>query len=154
MNTSIVPLSFDDLSVDYCDGPRPLPPKTLFECDFESSCADDFFSLQNYPYEWSMMKASDAVKIESTALPVDFTFSNQSGHYTLVPNSKIVEKGNVGYIAHRKSFNIITDESFCLNFHYYGYGRRYVSHLKVYAWMLDSSETIQTLWPPIYGRNM
>ncbi len=86
--------------------------------------------------------------------PVDFTFSNQSGHYTLVPNSKIVEKGNVGYLALRKSFNITTDESLCLNFHYYGYGRRYVSHLKVYAWMLDSSETIQTLWPPIYGRNM
>ncbi|CAF4978471.1 unnamed protein product, partial [Rotaria sp. Silwood1] len=59
---------------------------------------------------------------------------------------------NVGYLALRTSFNITTNESFCLNFHYYGYGQGYTSHLKVFAWLSDSVETIQTLWPLIYGQ--
>ncbi|CAF3682373.1 unnamed protein product [Adineta steineri] len=149
LNTSIVPLAFDDLSVDYCEGPQPIPPKILYECDFESSCTEQFFSLPNYPYEWSIMKADDAITIESAAPSVDFTFNNQSGHYALVPNSKIIAKGNVGYFALQTSFNITTDESYCLNFQYYAYGQPYASHLKVYAWILDSSETIQVLWPPV-----
>ncbi|CAF1223925.1 unnamed protein product [Rotaria sordida] len=150
LNTSAVPLTFDDISIDYCDGPRPLPPKTLFSCDFESSCVDNIISLPHYPYQWSIMKASDAAKIESEAPSVDFTFGNQSGHYAFVPNSKIIEKGNVGYLALQTSFNITINESFCLNFEYYGYGRQYVGNLKVYAWMLDSSESVQNLWPPAY----
>ena len=45
-------------------------------------------------------------------------------------------------------------ESFCLNYEYYGYGRPYVGNLKVYAWMSDSSETVQKLWPPTYREYM
>ena len=148
LNTSIVPLAFDDFSIDYCDAPQPLPPKTLFQCDFESSCSDNFYSLPEYPYEWSVMNASDAAKIESEAPTVDFTFGNQSGHYALVPNSKIAKKGNVGYFALQTLFNITANESFCLNFQYYGYGERLSGDLKVYAWISDASKAIQLLWPP------
>jgi hypothetical protein len=154
LNISTVPLAFDDLSVDYCDGPHPSPPNILLTCDFESSCIGNFISLPDYPYQWSIMTASDAVKIESEAPSVDFTFGNQSGHYALVPNSKIAAKGNVGYLAPQTSFNITTNESFCLNFQYYGYGKRYVCNLKVYAWLSNSPETIQMMWPPTYGEYM
>ncbi|CAF5179317.1 unnamed protein product, partial [Rotaria sp. Silwood1] len=81
LNTSIISLGFDDLSVAYCDEPRTLPPKTLYACDFESSCTDNFFSLSDYPYEWLTMNASNALKVENKAPPIDFTYGNQSGHY-------------------------------------------------------------------------
>jgi hypothetical protein len=154
LNASVGPLVFDDLSISYCDGPSPIPPKSLFNCDFESSCVDNIVSLPDYPYQWSMINASDAVKIESRAPWVDFTFSNQSGHYAVVLNSKMIEKGKVGYLATQTRFNITADESFCLNFYYYGYGQQYVSNLKIYAWLSDSSDTIQQLWPPSYREYM
>ncbi|CAF3595309.1 unnamed protein product [Rotaria sp. Silwood1] len=150
LNTSTVPLTFDDLSVDYCDGPRPSAPITLYACDFESSCREDFFSLPNYPYQWLIMNASDAVKIESQAPSVDFTFGNQSGHYAFVPNSNITKVANVGYLALQTSFNITENDTFCLNFQYYSYGRTMAGNLNVYAQLLESSETVQKLWLPIY----
>ena len=126
------------------------PPKILSACDFESSCTDNFISLPDYPYQWSIMNASDAIKTESGAPSVDFTFGNQSGHYALLPNSKITATGSVGYLSLQTPLNITSNESFCLNFQYYGYGRPYVSNLKVYAWMSDPSDTVQILWPPPY----
>ncbi|CAF1253193.1 unnamed protein product [Rotaria sordida] len=149
LNDSTIPLTFDDLSVDYCDEPRPSPSTNLYACDFESSCIEDFSSLPNYPYQWLMMKASDAIKIESQAPSVDFTFGNQSGHYVFVPNSNTTKAGNVGYLALQTSFNITTNESFCLNFQYYNYGQTVAGNLNVYAQLSESSETVQKLWPPI-----
>ncbi|CAF3389465.1 unnamed protein product [Rotaria sp. Silwood2] len=141
------PLAFDDISVDYCDEPHPVPPKVLYECDFESSCSNDFFSLPTYPYQWSILTAYDAIKIEHEAPSVDYTFGNKSGHYSLLPNSKIIERGNVGYLHLQKEFRITSKESYCLNFQYYSYGPFYISHLNVYLWNLDQSETVQILWP-------
>ncbi|CAF1334078.1 unnamed protein product [Rotaria sp. Silwood1] len=149
LNVSTVPLTFDDLSVDYCDEPRPSPPTNLYTCDFESSCVEDFSSLPNYPYQWLVMKASDAIIMESQAPSVDFTFGNQSGHYVFVPNSNITKAGNVGYLALQTSFNITTNESFCLNFQYYNYGQTAAGNLNVYAQLSESSETVRKLWPPI-----
>jgi hypothetical protein len=45
----------------------------LFACDFESLCTENFSSLPNYPYQWSIMTAEDAVQIENEAPLVDFT---------------------------------------------------------------------------------
>jgi hypothetical protein len=147
LNLTIKGLAFDDISVDYCDGPRPLPPKVLYACDFESSCSDDFVSLPFYPYQWKILNARDAVKIESNAPSVDYTFGNNSGHYALLPNSGIVEQGKVGYLYLQKDFQITSKESYCLNFQYYGYSRSYGSNLKVYSWASDESKTVQVLWP-------
>jgi hypothetical protein len=147
LNVTYKYLAFDDLSVDYCDGPRPLPPKVLYACDFESSCSDDFVSLPFYPYQWTILNASDAVKIESNAPSVDYTFGNDSGHYALLPNSGIVKPGNVGYLYLQKEFQITPEESYCLNFQYYGYSRLYGSNLKIYSWTSDESKTVQVLWP-------
>ncbi|CAF4023615.1 unnamed protein product, partial [Adineta steineri] len=96
LNNTGRPLVFDDISVDYCDELHPTPTKILYECDFESSCSEDFVSLPAYPYQWSVLKASDAIKIENKAPSVDYTFGNQSGHYALLPISKVVGAGNVG----------------------------------------------------------
>jgi hypothetical protein len=147
LNVSVGPLAFDDLSVDYCDGPRPSPPKILFECDFESSCVNKFVSLPGYPYQWSIFEASDAVKVESGAPSVDFTFGNESGHYALLPNSKIIKKGNVGYLHMEVELQITSEESYCLNFQYYGYGRSYMGNLNVYSLVANDSQTVQPLWP-------
>ncbi|CAF0741683.1 unnamed protein product [Adineta ricciae] len=148
LNISTTPLAFDDLSIDYCDKPLPPPPTTLYTCNFESSCTTDFVPLPNYPYEWSIMKASDAVKVDSLAPTTDFTYGNESGHYAFVPSSKTYRKGYVGYLALRTSMNITANESFCLNFQYYGYGRTYAGSLLIYAQFSESSETIQQVWPP------
>ncbi len=147
LNISARPLVFDDISVDYCDGPRPLPPTVLYECNFESSCSDDFISLPNYPYQWSILEARDAIKIEKQAPSADYTFGNASGHYALLPNSKIVDQGNVGYLHLQRELNITSDESYCLNFQYYGYGALYAGNLKVYLRASNESEVIQTIWP-------
>ncbi|CAF4245202.1 unnamed protein product, partial [Rotaria sordida] len=149
LNDSTISLTFDDLSVDYCDEPRPSPPTNLYACDFESSCIEDFSSLPNYPYQWLMMKTSDVITMESQAPSVDFTFGNQSGHYVFVPNSNTTKAGNVGYLALQKSFNITMNESFCLNFQYYNYGQTVAGNLNVYAQLSESPETVQKLWPPI-----
>jgi hypothetical protein len=66
----------------------------------------------------------------------------------------MIEKGKVGYLVTQERFNITADESFCLNYYYYGYGKRYVSNLKIYAWLSDLSDTIQQLWPPSYREYM
>ncbi|CAF4370222.1 unnamed protein product, partial [Adineta steineri] len=106
LNNTGRPLVFDDISVDYCDEPHPTPTKTLYECDFESSCSDDFVSLPAYPYQWSILKASDAIKIEKQAPSIDYTFGNQSGHYALLPISKVVGAGNAGYLHLQTELNI------------------------------------------------
>ncbi|CAF3813716.1 unnamed protein product [Adineta steineri] len=147
LNNTGRPLVFDDISVDYCDEPHPTPTKILYECDFESSCSEDFVSLPAYPYQWSILKASDAIKIENKAPSVDYTFGNQSGHYALLPISKVVGAGNVGYLHLQTELNITTEESYCLNFQYYGYGQSFYSNLKVYLRMSDESEAVQTIWP-------
>ncbi|CAF3701490.1 unnamed protein product [Rotaria sp. Silwood1] len=67
-------IAFNDIAVDYCDRPRPLPSK----------------SLPQYPYEWSILKASNTIQIEHEASSVDYTFGNASRHYALLPNSKTV----------------------------------------------------------------
>jgi len=146
-NVTARPLVFDDISVDYCDGPPPSPPKVLFTCDFESFCSEDFVSLPLYPYQWSILNASDAVKIESGAPATDYTFGNESGHYALSPNSKIIKSGNVGYLHLQKEFQITSQESYCLNFEYYSYGTWYDGNLKVYSWTSDEPKTVQMLWP-------
>ncbi|CAF1401590.1 unnamed protein product [Adineta steineri] len=148
LNVSARPLVFDDISISYCDALPPPPRINLFACDFESSCTNDVVSLPNYPYEWSIMKAIDAVKVESKAPSTDFTYGNQSGHYAFVPNSKIIEQGNVGYLATRTEFDITADKSFCLSFQYYGFGQQYVGNLNVYAHLSDTFRTVQKIWPP------
>ncbi|CAM4863696.1 unnamed protein product [Rotaria socialis] len=147
LNNTVGPLAFDDISVDYCDGPRPSPPEVLYTCDFESSCSNDFVSLPGYPYQWSILEASDAVKIEAKAPPVDYTFGNQSGHYSLLPNSKIVVKGKVGYLHFQEELQITSNDSYCLNFEYYGYGTWYGGSLQVFSWASNDSKTVQSIWP-------
>ncbi len=147
LNVTAKPLVFDDLSIDYCDGPRPIPPKILYNCDFESSCSNDFASLPLYPYQWFVLNASDAVKIDGTAPSVDFTFGNASGHYAVVPNSKITGVGNVGYLHLQKELQITSKVSYCLNFQYYSHGQAYQSYLYVYSWTSNQPKTIQMLWP-------
>ena len=93
------------------------------------------------------MKASDAIKIENRAPSVDYTYGNGSGHYALLPNSKILYRGRVGYLHLQKDFRITSEESYCLNFEYYDYGLSYVANLKVYLWISDEFEIIQMLWP-------
>ncbi|UJR14437.1 hypothetical protein I4U23_001434 [Adineta vaga] len=149
-NVSVKPLAFDDISIDYCDEPRPEPPKTLLACDFESNCVNEFVSLSDYPYPWLIKKASEAIVEETKAPTFDFTYGNQSGHYAFVANSKLIEQGNVGYLATRTQFDITANESFCLNFHYYAFGVEYYSYLKVYARYLDPFETVQQIWPPTF----
>ncbi|CAF1383793.1 unnamed protein product [Adineta ricciae] len=80
LNVTSQPLTFDDFSVEYCDGASPVPPKMFDLCDFESSCRDDFVSLTQYAYQWSILNASDAVKINRAAPAVDFTFGNFVKH--------------------------------------------------------------------------
>ncbi|CAF4270473.1 unnamed protein product [Rotaria sordida] len=138
-------LAFDDISVDYCDGPRPSPPKVLFTCDFESPCSDNFVSLPKYPYQWLISNASDANSIEFFAPSADYTFGNGSGHYAFVPASKIVDNGKVGYLHLQKQLQITSQESYCLNFQYYAYPSSDRSYLKIYSWASDESKAIQML---------
>lgn len=149
LNSSVPPLDFDDLVIDYCDEPRPKPT-TLYECDFESACKDDFIPLPNYSYKWSIMSAENASKYDKQAPAVDYTFNNQSGHYAIVPASEIVDIAGAGYFALQQWFNITVNESFCLNFQYFGYGRLYPTYLRVYAQLSSEWKSIQTLWPPSY----
>ncbi|CAF0974657.1 unnamed protein product [Rotaria sordida] len=140
-------LAFDDISVDYCDGPRPSPPKVLFTCDFESSCSNNFISLPKYPYEWLISNVSDAKRIEFFAPSADYTFGNESGHYAFVPVSKTIDNGKVGYLHLQKQLQVTSQESYCLNFQYYAYPSSDRSYLKIYSWASDESKAIQMLWP-------
>ncbi|CAF4630629.1 unnamed protein product [Rotaria sp. Silwood1] len=81
-------IAFNDIAVDYCDRPRPLPSK----------------SLPQYPYEWSILKASNTIQIEHEASSVDYTF------------------GKVGYRHLQKEFQFTSQESYCLNSQVYSYG--------------------------------
>lgn len=147
LNYTAKPLVFDDISIDYCGGPAPEPPTELFNCDFESSCSSDFISLPGYPYQWSILKASDAVKIETGAPQVDYTFGNSSGHYALLPVSNIYEKGKAGYLHLNNELEITANQSYCLNFEYYSYGRSYPSNLQVYTLISHDPTTVQSIWP-------
>ena len=147
INSTVGPLAFDDLTVDYCDAPRPSPPTTLLACDFESSCSDDWTSLPLYPYQWQKLEANEAIKIEPSAPPVDFTLGTGLGHYAFLPNADSVRPGNVGYLQSSQSLNITEEHSFCLNFQYYGYGRSYVGYLQVYTIQSDETRAIRPLWP-------
>lgn len=148
VNVTSTPLAFDDFSVDYCDGPPQPPPKTLYACDFESSCTNDFVSLPGYAYQWSILNASDAVKIASGAPSVDYTFGNQSGHYALLPHPTPTKEGYVGYLHMQKEIQIVANESYCLNFQYYNFGSSFgISHLEIYSWTVDEFNTVQSLWP-------
>jgi len=140
-------LAFDDISVDYCEGPIPSPPKVLFTCDFESSCSDNFVSLSTYPYQWLISSANDARKIESNAPSADYTFRNGSGHYAFVPVFKTFDDGKVGYLHLQKQLQITSQESYCLNFQYYAYLTISRIFLKIYSWASDESNAIQMLWP-------
>jgi hypothetical protein len=148
LNDTAGPLAFDDLTVDFCDGPRPLPPKILFACDFESFCSDSLYTLPFYAYQWSTIEANEAVKLENLAPAVDYTFGNGSGHYTWLANYGITEKGYVGYLATRTVFDFNAKETYCLNFEYYGYGQYPTGHIRVYSWMADAPHAVQVLWPP------
>jgi hypothetical protein len=147
LNGSARPLVFDDISVDYCDGPPPSPSKILFQCDFESSCSDDFISLPDYPYQWSTLQASEASSIESGAPSSDYTFGNQSGHYSLLRNSQTAYTANVGYLNLLKTLEINSDQSYCLNFQYYCYGPSYTGNLFVFTWHSDETKAVRKLWP-------
>jgi MAM domain, meprin/A5/mu len=147
LNVTNGSLAFDDLTVDYCDRPRPSPVQTMYACDIESSCIDDFVVPSEYPYLWSTIRASDAVAIDDQAPPFDYTFGNGSGHYAWVQNLKPVRPGKVGYFITRLVFNFTANATYCLNFEYYGYGRVYKSHLTVYTIMEDNRNTVQKLWP-------
>ena len=94
-NDTSGPLVLDDLSIEFCAEPRPSPPRVLFFCDFESSCSGHLYSIPFYPYQWSTVQASDAVKKEAQAPAVDYTFANGSGHYAWLENYGKTEKGYV-----------------------------------------------------------
>jgi hypothetical protein len=147
LNVTSGQLAFDDLTVDYCDQPRPSPMKTLLACDFESSCTGNFISLPDYPYQWSIIQASDAVKQDGQAPSIDYTFGNKSGHYAWLANFKLIRQGKVGYLATRSAFNFTANDSYCLNFQYYGYGPLYETHLQVYSMTRDETPVVQVLWP-------
>ncbi|CAF1154720.1 unnamed protein product [Adineta steineri] len=147
LNDSDGILAFDDLSIDYCDGSQPSPPNTIFTCDFESSCTENFISLPGYPYQWSTIQANNAKQKESQAPGIDYTFGNGSGHYIWLSNKELIKQGNVGYLATKRVFKITVDKSYCLNFQYYGYGSSSKSNLKVYLWLQDAPHTVQVLWP-------
>ncbi|CAF1313350.1 unnamed protein product, partial [Rotaria sordida] len=148
LNVSVGPLAFDDFSVDYCDKPRPSPPDTLFVCDFESSCTDKFISLPEYIYQWSVIQADDAVKQQDKAPPIDYTYGNGSGHYVWLKNSSYVQPGNVAYLATRSPLNFTSNQTYCLNFQYYGYIRDwYKINLKIYSMINNGTPVVQRLWP-------
>ena len=146
LNATAGVLTLDDLSVDFCDRPPPAPRETLLDCDFESSCTDSFLSLPNYPYQWSTIQASDAVKNESQAPAVDYTFGNRSGHYAWLGNDNRIQSGNVGYLATRTVFNITAGQSFCVSLQYYNYRQASSGNLLIYTM---GSEGVQRIWPMI-----
>lgn len=146
VNVSYGPLNFDDLSIDYCDEPRPSPTKTIFSCDFESSCENDFVSLSDYFYQWITLPAEYAILQEPTAPSVDFTFHNSSGHYMCPSNVTFSQIGNVTYFRTRSIFNFDYSTTYCLNFEYYSY-RSIYSNLNVYALMNTTFPMVQRLWP-------
>lgn len=150
LNSSVGPLAFDDFSVDYCDQPRPSPPDTIFSCDFESSCEENFVSLPEYFYHWSNIEAADAVKLQKQAPPIDYTFGNESGHYLWLKNSTYIQPGNVAYLATRSPMNFTSNQTYCLNFQYYGYlSSWYSAYLRIYSMIEDEdvAPVIQMLWP-------
>ncbi|CAF4349964.1 unnamed protein product [Rotaria sp. Silwood2] len=148
LNVSVGPLAFDDFTVDYCDKPRPSPPDTLLACDFESYCTDKFISLPEYIYQWSVIEADDAVKQQRQAPPIDYTFGNGSGHYVWLKNSTYIQPGNVAYLATRSSLNLTSNQTYCLNFQYYGYARNwYKTNLKIYSMISNETPVVQMLWP-------
>lgn len=144
LNSTTGVLILDDLTVDYCDEPRPAPSQTLFACDFESSCAEQLVSLPEYPYQWSTIEAKMAVSEKSTAPPVDYTFGNQSGHYTWLGSSNQIAPANVGHLLTRAVFNITQEQSFCLSFQYYLYGSLASSNLFVFT---SGKDGLQRIWP-------
>lgn len=150
LNATAEHLIFDDLSIDLCDLPRPPTPKVLFFCDFESSCSDNFFSLPFYPYQWQAIQAGQPPELGGVPPRFDFTFGNQSGHYAWVNNFRRSRSGRVGYYATQQAFTIQQNQSSCLNFEYFQYDFPNATKLKVYAWMVDSSDSaaIHLLWPP------
>ena len=157
LNTTNGPLVFDDLSVDYCDAPRPTPPDRLFTCDFESSsCTNQLTSLPYYPYQWSVIEAGNASQLETQAPSTDFTYGNASGHYSWLENWNMTERGNVGYLVTKQTWNITSTSniSYCLNFQYYAYGQSNMSSLKVFSWTVEESghDVLQLLWPNPYSR--
>lgn len=140
-------LAFDDISVYYCDGPPPPLSKTLYSCDFESSCSDDFSPLPTYPYQWLIANASEASQIELFAPSADYTFGNRSGHYAFVPVSGLVDYGKVGYLHLQILLEVTSEQSYCLNFQYYAYPTSSSASLKAYASKSDDVSTVQMLWP-------
>jgi hypothetical protein len=147
INSTVGPLAFDDLTVDYCDAPRPSPPTTLLQCDFESSCSNNWTSLPLYPYQWQKLAANEAIQIEPSAPAVDYTLGTGLGHYAVLPNALIAQLGKVGYLQSLQALNITDQQSFCLNFQYYGYGRSYLGSLQVYTMQSDGTKAIRRLWP-------
>lgn len=148
--TSDNSLAFDDLSVDICDEFRHLSTEGLLSFDGESSGIENFISLPSYPYQWSIIQAKSAVEQQEQAPAIDYTFKDQSGHYLWLANVDSIEKGNVGYLATKKSFHITEEVAYCLNFFYYGYGEIQMSHFKIYTRMVERPDIIQQLWPKEY----
>lgn len=142
-------LVFDDLFIDVCDLPQPPIAKVLFFCDFESSCSDKFVSLPFYPYQWQVIQAGQPPELGGTPPQIDFTFANKSGHYVWVNNFRRSRSGRVGYYGTEQAFYIQQNQSYCLNFEYFQYNFIDATKLKVYAWMSDSNDAIQLLWPSI-----
>lgn len=147
LNSTDGSLAIDDLSIDFCDGPRPPIPKILFACDFESSCSDNFMSLSNYPYSWWIMRAGEAATRPGSAPSTDFTYHNTSGHYAWMDLWTKSRTGRVGYLTTRQAFDIRANESYCLSVQYFSYGQENTANLRVYTWMHDSPNTVQAIWP-------
>ncbi|CAF4174085.1 unnamed protein product, partial [Rotaria magnacalcarata] len=64
-----------------------------------------------------------------------------------LPNSKIVVNGKVGYLHFQEELQISANDSYCLNFEYYGYGTWYGGSLQVSSWTSNDPKTVQVLWP-------
>lgn len=147
-NVSDKHLIFDDISVDYCQGSTPRPANVLYRCDFESPCSEDFVSLSRlYSYQWLILNASDAQKIDFSSPSMDYTFGNESGHYAFVPVKAKLDSGNVGYLHLEQQLQITSEQSYCFNFQYFAYPSSANNRLKIYAWSNDESKSIEELWP-------
>jgi hypothetical protein len=146
-NISAVPLVFDDLSVDFCSGSSPdPPPRALYTCDFEQSCADGVWPLPNYPYTWRRDQASVAHSIDALAPSVDYTYGDSIGHYLWLNNTEILQKGALGYF-HTQQFTFTSNQTFCLNFEYFMFGPdSNQSQLRVWAWT-ENNGLVRDLWP-------
>ncbi|CAF0839606.1 unnamed protein product [Didymodactylos carnosus] len=147
-------LLFDDLSVDYCAGLEPLAAQVvLLQYHFEINNEQIQISyFPEYPYQWSVVRASDAHQQNSDAPGTDFTLGTGDGHYYWINSTRI--EGGVGYFGTFLLDFSLDDPSYCLHFRYFQYGNlgNTTANLKIFTMDKDTF-TLRLLWPHPSIRN-